>query len=101
MNTPPTHPASETEIAIARQKSYVGSAIITLIAYWFFWLPGLIFNIMYINDAKRSQAIAGHKLPGVGCLWILLLLNVAWILVLCGLLSGGTLLGLGGMGSVR
>jgi len=88
--------ASEMERAMARSKSYVSSAIITLIAYAVFWLPGVIFNIMYLNEARRNQKIAGQSLPGVGCLWILLIINVVWVGGLCLLLTGGA--GLSAMG---
>ena len=82
--------------AIASNKSYVTAAIITFVAYIFFWLPGVIFNVMYINDARRSQQAAGHSLPGVGCLYFLLVVNLLWIFLVCSLVTGGSLLGLGG-----
>lgn len=66
--------------AMAQNKSYVTPAIITFVAYIFFWLPGLIFNIMYLQDARKNAQIAGESLPGTGCLWILLLANVGVIL---------------------
>ncbi len=82
--------------AVASNKSYVGAAIITFVAYCFFWLPGIIFNVMYINDARRSQQVAGHNLPGVGCLYLLLIVNLAWIVIACSLITGGGILSLGG-----
>ena len=60
----------------AQMKSYTGSAIVVLILYWIFWIPGLIANVIYYQEAKRMEKIAGHGLPGVGCLTILLLFNV-------------------------
>jgi len=72
----------DMERALAGSKSYVSAAVITFVAYIFFWLPGLIFNIMYINDARRTQEIAGHSLPGVGCLWALLIINLLGLVLL-------------------
>ena len=72
---------SETEQAAARMKSYTGPAVIVFILYWLFWLPGLIVNFMYYNEAKRMERIAGQSLPGVGCLSALLWLNVVGIVL--------------------
>lgn len=78
---------AQMQRAMASSKSYVGAAIITFIASGFFWIPGLIFNLMYLNEAKKMQKVAGHSLPGVGCLWIMLVLNLLPFLLLCGLLA--------------
>jgi hypothetical protein len=85
--------ATDISVAMAQQKSYVGAAITTFVAYLFFWLPGVIFNIMYINDARRMQKIAGRGLPGVGCLWILLIVNLGWLFALCSLITSLGILG--------
>ena len=63
--------ALETEKAIARQKSYVGAAILTFFLYWLLWLPGLIFNLMYISDARKTRQVAGQSPSGYGCLLVL------------------------------
>lgn len=81
--------------AIASSKSYVGSAIVTLVAYWILWLPGLIFNIMYLRDARKAQQVAGHALPGVGCLYILLIANLIWVVIACSIVTGTGILGIG------
>jgi hypothetical protein len=60
----------------ARLKSYTGSAILVLVLYFVFYVPGLIANFMYYNDAKRMEDIAGERLPGVGCLQAQLYLAV-------------------------
>jgi hypothetical protein len=52
----------------ARLKSYTGPAILVLVLYFVFYVPGLIANFMYYNDARRMEDIAGESLPGVGCL---------------------------------
>ena len=79
--------------AIAQNKSYVSAAIITFVAYLFFWLPGVIFNIMYLQDARKNADVAGHSLPGTGCLWIRLIVNVVPALLLCSAVTGAGLFG--------
>ena len=66
----------ELEKAIARQKSYIGPAIITFIVYWLFYLPGLIVNLLYLSDAKKTAKIAGQKPSGYGCLVVLLVIGL-------------------------
>jgi hypothetical protein len=63
-------------IAAARAKSYTGPAILVLVLYLLLWLPGFIANILYYSDAKQTQRVAGHPLPGTGCLAVMLWLNV-------------------------
>lgn len=67
---------SEVERAAARMKSYTGSAILVFFLYGAFWFPGLIANYLFYNEAKKMQRIAGQNLPGVGCLSLLLWINV-------------------------
>jgi hypothetical protein len=92
MSIPP-----DLEVVNARMKSYTGNAVITFILYWLFWLPGLIVNYMFYSEAKNMERKAGQSLPGVGCLTIMLYLNIAifalgLILGCCmilGLMAGG------------
>jgi len=76
----------EIEKAIARQKGYIGASVITFFVYWLFYLPGLIVNLLYLNDAKKTAKIAGQKPAGYGCLVALLVIGlfplIAIILVL-------------------
>lgn len=67
--------------ALAAQKSYVSSAVIIFVLYLFFWLPGLIFNVMYINDANKTKRMSGQTPSGVGCLYILLVLNILPLII--------------------
>lgn len=67
---------SEYEVSNARMKSYTGSAFIAFFLYWLLWLPGLIANYMFYSEAKRMERTAGQSLPGVGCLSIMLWLNI-------------------------
>lgn len=70
---------------LASNKSYLTEAVITFIAYAVFWLPGLIINVLFLKDARKTEEIAGHSLPGVGCLQILLFFNIGLPAILCGL----------------
>jgi hypothetical protein len=67
----------------ASLKSYTGIAILVFVLYLFFWLPGFIVNIIYLREANRMQAVAGHGLPGVGCLTIELVLSIIGIAFAC------------------
>jgi hypothetical protein len=66
----------EVERAAARMKSYTGSAILVFFLYWVFWLPGLIANYLFYTEAKKMQKVAGQSLPGMGCLSLMLWINV-------------------------
>jgi hypothetical protein len=63
------------EQVLARQRSFIGPAIVTFVLTWLFWLPGLIANLLFLSEARKVQARAGEKLSGVGCLWALLIVN--------------------------
>ena len=65
------------EVTLARQKSFTSKAVAALVIYCFLWLPGLIANILFLNEAKAAQKVAGTSLPGTGCLSALLWTQVA------------------------
>ncbi len=73
--------SDDIEKALARQKSYIGPAVITLILYWLFYVPGLIVNILYMKDAKRIARIAGQNPSGYGCLVVLFALGIVPFLI--------------------
>jgi hypothetical protein len=54
-------------------KSYTTPAIITLVLYCVLWLPGLIANIVYLVEARKTKQITGITPDGYGCLWALLI----------------------------
>lgn len=58
--------------SLGLSKSYVGSAFLVLLLYWFLYLPGLILNIVYLNEAGRIQKASGVSPSGKGCLEALL-----------------------------
>ena len=82
---------SDIEKAVARNKSYVGPAVLTFFLYLLFWIPGLIVNLIYFIDARKKAKIIGAKPSGYGCLialfiWAIFPL-VAVILLIVALLS--------------
>ena len=78
----------DMERAIARTKSYTGTAILALVLYWLFWPAGFIVNYIYMQEAKRMERVAGQSLPGQGCLIALFWFN----LLSLALVIGGILL---------
>jgi hypothetical protein len=58
------------------EKSYIGASMGLFLFYMFFWLPGLIFNIMYLNEANRVKEQTGKTPAGMGCLQLMLLPNL-------------------------
>lgn len=67
---------SELERAMMAQKSYIGASVVVFILYWFFYLPGLIVNAMYLNDASKVAKATGKSPAGRGCLQIMLFLGL-------------------------
>ena len=65
----------------ASLKSYTGTAILVFVLYLCLWFPGLIANVMYLREARRMEALAGHGLPGVGCLTLQLVLSVIGVAI--------------------
>lgn len=60
----------------AAVRSYTTPAIITLVLYFVFWLPGLIANIVYWNDARKTEQLIGRAPEGKGCLTALLVVFI-------------------------
>jgi len=79
------------QVTLARNKSFTGHAIAALVIGCFLWLPGLIATVMFRNEAKRAEAVAGQSLPGVGCLsallWMYIIGAVVGVLAVLLLLS--------------
>jgi hypothetical protein len=47
-------------------KSFTTPAIITLVLYFVFWIPGLIANVVYYNEANSIQKRTGREPEGKG-----------------------------------
>jgi hypothetical protein len=57
-------------------RSYTTSAIITLVLYFVCWLPGLIANLVYWNEAKKTEQLIGRAPEGKGCLTTMLVVFI-------------------------
>ncbi len=81
--------------AIAMNKSFVGKAWLTFALYYFgVGILGLIFNIVYLREAKKVEDITGFAPSGKGCLvWLLILQGIGFaILILALIVTEGALL---------
>lgn len=65
-------------------RDYTNTAILVLILYWLMWLPGLIVNIITLNEANQVERETGIRPEGKGCLVGLLWFNVIPALLICG-----------------
>jgi len=75
--------SDDMERAIARQKNYVGAAVLTFLLYLVFFLPGLLANLLYLSAARKAAKAAGRAPTGIGCLWIMLILGILpWVIVI-------------------
>ncbi len=57
-------------------RSYTSPAVLTLVLYFVLWIPGLIANLVYYNQAKSDMALTGHEPEGYGCLKSLLIVFI-------------------------
>ena len=53
-------------------RSYLNSAILTLVLYFVFYIIGLVANFLYLNSAKKEEARTGMQPEGKQFLVILL-----------------------------
>ena len=75
----------------AASRSFTTPAIITLILYFVFWVPGLIANIVYWREANNVQTITGRAPEGKGCLvaMLVVMIVIPAIIFFIVVLSGG------------
>jgi hypothetical protein len=81
----PSQSYFEAQRVAAQMKSYTGPAVLIFLLYWLFYLPGLIANYIYYQEARRMERIAGHGLPGVGCLAFMFWVNTVSVVALLAL----------------
>ena len=77
--------------ANARMKSYTPHVIAVIVLYLILFVPGLIANVIFHNEGKRMELIAGQPLPGVAALglmrkWLFVILLVMLALLVLFLL---------------
>jgi hypothetical protein len=71
---PPAPPKMWTTApsSISQPKDYNVTALIILLLYLLFYLPGLIANIIYWSQARQEAKRIGKNPDGMGCLTALL-----------------------------
>jgi hypothetical protein len=58
-------------------KDYTNPAMFVMVLYFVFYLPGLIANVVYWNQARNDEIKYGNKPQGAGCLnWLLIVFFV-------------------------
>ena len=55
---------------------YMPKALITLFAYFVFFLAGFALNVYFLYDANKFRQTHGFKPDNVGCLWTMLIVSV-------------------------
>lgn len=84
--------SGEIEKGIHAAKSYLGSAVLTLLLYYVgFFIIGLICNLVFISKSNESKRITGSNPSGRGCLFVLL-----WVHLILPILAVILLFVLGG-----
>jgi hypothetical protein len=68
-------------VAMAGQ-SFTGKAVLTLVLYWFLWIPGLIANILFYKEAREIKNVTGHAPQGMGCLSFMFWVSVIPLILL-------------------
>ncbi len=71
-------------IPAPRMRSFRWQAFIALVLYFPFFLPGLIANIIWWNQARSLQAATGIAPRGKGCLTVMLVCAVIMMLLSVG-----------------
>lgn len=65
--------ASNTKVT---DVDFLPKALITLFAYFVFYLVGFALNVYFLYEANRFHQTHGFKPDNVGCLWAMLVLSV-------------------------
>lgn len=72
---PPQYPrySPQTQVMYYQNQSFTGKAVAAFLLYWLGYIPGLIFNIMFLMEARRVETETGRTPSGYGCLWATLI----------------------------
>jgi hypothetical protein len=75
-------------------KNYTFHAFAALFLYSFLWIPGLVLNIVFLNNANRDQRATGKAPQGKGCLlWLLWVFGILPVVIIVLLLAIGIMVG--------
>jgi uncharacterized membrane protein YqaE (UPF0057 family) len=70
---PSLYPSPQSVNVYFQNQSFTNKAVIAFLLYWLGYVPGLIFNIMYLVEARRVESETGRTPSGYGCLWATLI----------------------------
>ena len=68
---PPAEPQpgqNDMELALLATQDFTGRAVLTLVLYFVFYIPGLIANFVFLGEANRIQRRLQREPDGKGCL---------------------------------
>ncbi len=82
MDQYPLNSYEDEQRRAAMTRSYVTPAVITMVLYLVLWLPGLIANIVFWQEASRTERLIGRSPEGKGCLLALFIVFVLLPVVL-------------------
>jgi predicted Ser/Thr protein kinase len=68
----------ELDDAAARERRFVAPAVATFLAYFLFWVPGVILNWEYLREAKRVRRLRGSPPAGHDALQAMMVL-FTWV----------------------
>lgn len=68
--------------SIPYQRSFSGAAVIVLLLYSVFWLPGAVANAIFYEDAKAYKRTTGHTPPGMDALQTMFMLLAVFPVIL-------------------
>jgi len=77
----------------AEPPSYLMASVVAFLAYFFFWVPGLILNLYFLDAARFVKRQTGREPAGLGALRALLVLFVYVPLACVGALAMIALIG--------
>jgi TRAP-type mannitol/chloroaromatic compound transport system permease small subunit len=67
------NPNQQQNTVYVAESSFTTKAIITLVLYIFFYIPGLIANFIFWNEAQQIKNRTGNTPAGTGCLTAMLI----------------------------
>lgn len=77
----PYRPPQPPPVYIIKEESFTSKAILTLVLYFVLYIPGLIANIVFWNEARNVQARTGRAPEGKGCLTAMLIMQLVGLIL--------------------
>ena len=87
--------AERRRLETSEERSFVLPALLTLVGYVLFWVPGAILNWHFLEDARKAERDTGHAPRGMGALRALL-----WLFVYLPLIGLAAAVLLGVLGTI-